>query len=139
MLEKVIKLKAPTLDEKETLLAPPAKPIKIKLVARAPEGRCELKLWNQFGRSPEVVEDPLDFRGPIDHEWALSKSAKELDGWTLTWWIRLASSARSTFDVQLQVLQSDGQPADASYRYSGPLEAHELEERDGRFHFKLEN
>ena len=146
MLEKIVVLKGKAAAAKgegvleTTSTAPDEDVVQIILHARAPEGECQLKLWDHHGQNPRVLEPenpPAVIAGKTEHKWRIAEPLAELDGSTLTWWIRLASDASTTFELHLQVQQGGEPLRDGSFSYSGPLDESEFEERDGRFHFKV--
>jgi hypothetical protein len=144
VLEKIVKLygaaAAAKGDTEKALAASDENAVAIRLFARAPEGECQLKLWDHHGRNPRVLEPlkpPAVIAGETQHEWRIAEPPGELDGTTLTWWIRLLSDVSTTFELRLEVLQGGKPLPDGSFSYSGPLDESEFEERDGRFHFKV--
>jgi hypothetical protein len=73
------------------------------------------------------------------HEWRIPQSIDELDGCTVTWWVRLATDQSTRFKVNLEVQRGGKALPEGTFVCSGPLEAAEMQERSGRFHFKVIN
>jgi hypothetical protein len=140
MLDKVVKLHragAVTSQKFDQTAPQQSGEVSVRVIARAPEGHCQLKLWNPQGRDPKPLE-PSKFREKDDHTWRLEKSLDDLDGRTLTWSVRFFAPRPDRFELRVQVLHNGAEQPDGQFFYSGPLEASEVEERDGRFHFKVE-
>ena len=117
-----------------------AEVVRIRLTVRAPERACDLKLWDAQGRNPkllipEAVHSQPDFDEIV---WRPDYSIYDLDGQTVTWSVRLASPRPDSFELRVEVLLNDAPLPDGRFVYSGLLEAAEIEERTGRFHFKVE-
>jgi hypothetical protein len=150
MLDKIVKLRIsgaadPKTDYQATQQAPiqPAPQqsgeVAVRVTARAPEGQCQLKLWDPHGRIPVPLEpSPWKFQHQGEYPWHLELPLKELNGRTLTWSARFFAPRPSHFELRVQVLHNGAAQPDGLFLYSGPLEASEVEERDGRFHFKVE-
>jgi len=109
--------------------------LSVSLEVSAPEVEAQAKLWDQEGRAPEVLGQLI--KGKNLYEWPIPKPIDQLDGWTLTWWVRLASDESTRFSVTLKVQQGGETLPKGTFTYSGPLEADEMQERSGRFHFKV--
>jgi len=140
MLDKVVKLHragavAPQKPDQAALLQ--SGEVAIRVIARAPEGHCQLKLWDPRGRDPKPLE-PREFREKDDHTWRLTESLDDLDGRTLTWSVRFFAPRPGRFELRVQVLHNGAEQPGGQFFYSGPLEASEIEARDGRFHFTIE-
>jgi len=114
--------------------------VHIKLYARAPRCDYRLMLWDEFGREPKLLQ-PQSARtesGLAELEWTFDKfSLGDLKGRTVTWSVRLMSPRADSFEVRVEVLQ-DGEAAPGGrFLYAGPLDASEVVERAGRFHFTV--
>jgi hypothetical protein len=112
--------------------------VTVRLEASAPEVEAEAKLWNPEGRAP-ILLAPLFISGKSPHEWRIPQSIDELDGCTVTWWVRLATDQSTRFKVNLEVQRGGKALPEGTFVCSGPLEAAEMQERSGRFHFKVIN
>ena len=140
MLDKVVTLHragAVTLHKFDQTAPQQSGEVAVRVVARAPERHCQLKLWDPRGRNPVPLE-PWEFPKKDDHTWRLEKSLDELDGCTLTWSVRFFAPQADRFELRVQVLHNGAEQPGGQFFYSGPLEASEIEARDGRFHFKVE-
>jgi len=116
--------------------------VRIKLYARAPQSDCTLMLWDDFGRNPELLKPQSIHRGAsfLELEWVLDNySVVDLKARTVTWSVRLASPRADSFEVHVDVFQGPDPAPGGRFFYAGPLEASEIEERTGRFHFTLES
>lgn len=110
--------------------------VEVKLRVRAPRGECRLKLWDPEGRNPQALA-PYRIVGPAppEHTWPLEQALVR-HGCTLTWNARLAGPSDSQFELRLRVFQKGVALPGGDFFYAGPLD--DLEERSGRFHFKVE-
>lgn len=112
--------------------------VRITLYLRAPQRDCKLKLWDPFGRNPLPLEPRPIRDGPdfAELEWRLEGySIGDLNGRTVTWSARLASPRPDSFELRVEVFLGADRLPDGQFLYSGPLDASEIEERSGRFHF----
>lgn len=107
------------------------------VVANAAKRHCQLKLWDPHGRNPEALE-PCEFVDTNEKTWDFKERPDELNGRTLTWSVRLFAPEAGRFELIVEVLQGGKVVTDGFFRYSGPLEASEIEERTGRFHFTVQ-
>ena len=140
MLDKVVKLHragSVALEKTDQAALLQSGEVAVRVIARAPEGHCQLKLWDPHGRDPKPLGS-REFRENDDHTWHLDESLNDLDGRTLTWSVRFFTPRPDRFELSVAVLLDGTAVRDGVFVYSGPLEASEVEERDGRFHFKVE-
>lgn len=113
---------------------------RVVLYACAPERDCEIKLWDSRGRNPELLTPERRPAGPgaEDFDCPIPYSVEDLDGRTVTWSVRLSSPRADSFELRVEVFQGATSMAEGQFSYAGPLDAGEIEERTGRFHFKFE-
>lgn len=159
MLETVIKLRAIAVSAASTEekayslhgLAEVLSVVAVKVSARAPEGECRLRLWDEDGRSKDPVgQDELDhwqwnFSGSTDKtvelrdpQLGLLPPAK-LRKRTVTWSVRVFASEPDSierYELRIKLLQDGEELPDGTFVYSGPLS--DDQELTGRFHFELD-
>ena len=116
--------------------APGPDDVWIKLYVRAPQGTCQFKLWSPYGREPQP-HAPCTIRGETKDEWRLPYQRGALEDRTVTWSVRLLSQEHDSFELRIELFQGDEQTPlpNGRFFYAGFLEAGEIEERAGRFHF----
>jgi len=114
--------------------------VNVRLYARAPECDYKLMLWDDVGRNPTLLE-PQSARtepGLAELEWTFDNySVGDLRGRTVTWSVRLVSPRADSFEVRVEVFQGAEPAPGGRFFYAGPLDASEIVERAGRFHFTV--
>jgi hypothetical protein len=159
VLETVIKLRASAVALASTgaktkplhALTESLSVVALKVSARAPEGECRLRLWDEDGRSRDPVgQDELDhwqwnFSHSTDRTVELKDSQlgflppAKLQNRTITWSVRVFASAPDSgerYELRIKLLQDGVDLPNGTFDYSGPLR--DDQELTGRFHFKLE-
>jgi hypothetical protein len=105
----------------------------VRLRVRAPKWAPEAKLWDRHGRNPERLDEVE--RTGSGCEWHLKGDVADLDGRTLSWWVRVQAKEPARFELRVDVMRDGEVLRNGDFHYAGALEESEVEDLSGRFHF----